>query len=172
MIIETGTNVTNADSYVSVSYADAYHTLFGNTLWSSKTNPEKEMALIHGTRSIELLYGQKYLSIPLYRVQSLLFPRFTFVINGSQVVDAGVIPKQLKDAVCEAALLYTSGANVYPTPNNGMKVKANKVKIGDIEISEEYSKSPEAEAFENFNKIDVILSPILKKASSSRIINF
>lgn len=162
IIVETGANIANSNSYVSVSDADAYHLLFNQTDWSG-LDTDKENALINATLSIELLYGQQYLSLPQFSTQSLLFPRFTFVINRRQIIQSGTIPTQLKRAVCEVALMYLNGLDVYPIPNNANAIKSNSVKIGELDIANTYGKFPKAERFAGFNKIDILLAPLLRK---------
>ena len=47
MVVEDGTGLSNADSFVSVAYADTYFSTRGVSAWASLTN--KEALLIKAT---------------------------------------------------------------------------------------------------------------------------
>ena len=160
VIVEDGTQVANANSYLSVADADTYHTLYGHDDWAG-TDADKGTALINATQSIELLYGQRYLSAPENSSQSLLFPRFTFVVNHIQLINTGTIPTQLKNAVAEVALMYLNGSDVFPTPNIAQALRSRTTTVGQISKSETYMGIPPVESFSGFNKIDLLLAPIL-----------
>lgn len=166
LIIENGTGVAGANSYVSLLEADAYFTLFNNEDWDA-TDTDKEIALMHGTRSVDLLYGPKYMGYRKFQSTGpLLFPRMPFYDNTFQLITH--IPQQLKDAVCEIAVKYLLGEDVYPTANTDSRVKVNKTKIGDIEIEKQYAGyQGTTESYSSFNKIDALLWPILKTKQTS-----
>lgn len=60
MIVEHGYGVHNADSYVSVAYADTYFSTRGVTSWAALTPAVKEASLIKATDYIEKMFGQKF----------------------------------------------------------------------------------------------------------------
>jgi hypothetical protein len=157
LIVEDGSIVANSNSYVDQTYATNYFALFGNSDWVAND----DIALIHATRAIDLLYGQRFQSVPAQSTQSLLWPRFVMVINGIQIIQTKTIPRQLKDAVCEVALMYQQGINIYPTPNTQTAVSQDTVKIGPLEFQKGYKSTIPSETFENFNKIDLLLTPLL-----------
>jgi hypothetical protein len=167
LITEDGSNVPNSNSYLSVADADSYHALYGSSDWAGNITADKEAALIKATRSIDLLYGQRFISIPQWSNQSLLWPRQTCVINRIQVIQSASIPRQLKEAVAEAALMYINGEELYPTPNLDQFVSKQTLKVGDIDVSKDYSIPPKVEQFQNFNKVELILTPFLRKPGGS-----
>jgi hypothetical protein len=165
--VETGSASPTANSYVSVAEADAYHTLYQNLDWAtdgSIPDSQKQLALLHATKSCDLLFGQSYLSMPATSTQALLFPRYTFVINQRQIIPATVIPVQLKNAVCHLALMYILGTDLYPTFNNKSQTGTETVKIGDISTTTVYTRSPNAEQFEGFWHVEMLLAPIIKRS--------
>jgi len=171
MIVEIGGNGTvGANSYTTQAYADTYHTLYGNTDWAGLT-ADKEAALIQGTRSIDLLYGPLMLSFKRVNSASpLLFPRMPFFDNNQQLLSY-VIPVCLQDAVCEVALMYMKGIDIFPLKNIDGNIKVNKVKVGEIEVESQYAgKSGELESFNSFRKVDLILYPIIRQPATSIIL--
>jgi hypothetical protein len=171
LILETGGGTPNANSYCSLDEANDYHTLYNNLDWAG-TDAELEQALILATQSVDLLYGPKYLSWKkIESLGPLLFPRLWFYDNNYQIVTQDMIPQALKNAVCEIALLQLSGLDIFPQANTDGNVKLGKVKVGDIEIENQYvgkrsSDGSEVETFAGFRKIDLILQPLLKTKQS------
>ncbi len=191
-VVEDGTGLTNSTSYVSTAFATTYATQNGFADWLSLTDISiQQMGLMKATQSIDVLYGQQYYGIPMQQgnnfispgqpyIQSLLFPRFTFVINNIQVIQSGVIPVQLQRAVCEVAEMWfqagngsTSGdATIFPQPNL-LKFTANKTtEVGPIKSNTKFGKTPDAERYPGFWKVDKILFPILRQSNNPTYLSF
>lgn len=177
-VVETGAGLTNSNSYTTTALADTYHNQFGNTDWTSITDISmKQEALIQGTQSIDIMYGQEFYSIPrsqgvsqLYPnqpyLQALLFPRFTMVINQIQVLQTGWIPVQLQHAVMEAALMWVNGIDIFPQPNLLKFTTSKSIKAGSVGSSTTYGRDVDAERYPGFWKIDRLLYPLLKKSTN------
>ena len=61
IIMEDGTGLANANSFISVAGADAYWTeVTMPALWASASNSEKEAALVQATRYMEKRFGTRY----------------------------------------------------------------------------------------------------------------
>lgn len=98
LIVEDGTGLSNAESYVSVADADAYHSAMGNSSWATGDTAAKEAALRRGTQYLDAHYS--FAGEPLTETQALEWPRVGY---GWPVV-------ALKAATCELALRARSGA--------------------------------------------------------------
>ena len=72
LITEDGTGRDDAESYVTVAYADNYATAHGLTAWTG-TDTVKEVALRKATQYIDTTYN--FRSAKSYQYQSLEFPR-------------------------------------------------------------------------------------------------
>lgn len=171
LIVETGVGTPNANSYLSVAEANSYHSLYGNVDWDATTT-DKENALIVATQAIDLLYGEQYLSWKkIESIGPLLFPRLWFYDNNYQIVTENQIPEALKRATAEIALMNLMGTDVFPQANTAGNITTSKVKVGEIEIDNAYrGKQGEVESFSGFRKIDLILSPLLKKKKAKLFI--
>jgi hypothetical protein len=167
LIIETGNKQAGANSYVTVEFADAYHSTYGNTDWAGDTTL-KEQALIVACQSLELLYGPKYASSRQEGVQSLLWPRYSFYDRNGNTRIAEAIPAELKNAQAELALMYLNGAGLFPEGNTTASIAQEQVSVGDISTSTTYNKAGKQEqaTYEGFRKIDLLLWPILKGRQS------
>jgi len=152
MIVEDGTGLENADSYVSVEFADNYFTSRGYTEWASigedeaDSDAEKEVLLIKATDFIDNIYqwnGKK----ASYE-QALNFPRTgLFDYNGYEVVS---VPVQLKQAVCEAVKVLINGSELFNTQSeNGAVINE---KIGELSFSYDVSqKVKDSTLYESIN---------------------
>ena len=167
LIVENGTGIADANSYITLEEANAYHILYNNLDWAG-SDEELEQALILGTRSVDLLYGPKFMSYKRLSISPLLFPRYSFYDNNFQLIDQTTIPKCLKYAVCQLALMQLLGEDILPVQSADSNIKLGRIKIGEIEIENEYQSNKKiSETFPGFNQIDLLLQPILKKKSRS-----
>lgn len=182
-VVEDGSGKVDANSYTTVEYATNYFTNYANTDWTSITDVTiQQEALIQATQSIDIMYGQEYYSIPrsqgmnmLYPnvpyLQGLLFPRFTMVINQIQVLQTGWIPTQLQNAVCEVAVMWIDGVNIFPQPNLLKFTKTKGVKVGGIATTTTFGRDIDAERYPGFWKIDKLLFPLLKKSTNPQYLS-
>ena len=117
LTVETGAIVSGAESYVSASDCDTYHSNRGNTSWSSATTANKEAALRKATAYVDGRYRNRWKGCRVDAlIQPLEWPRANvpYENNGERVtyqsyLPITTIPQRLKDAVCEAALRALSG---------------------------------------------------------------
>ena len=68
LIVEDGTGVSGAESYISVVDADDYHTNHGNTSWGSADTTAKEIALRKASEYLDGKYGKRWLGIRMYPI--------------------------------------------------------------------------------------------------------
>jgi hypothetical protein len=103
IIVEDGSVVDGANSYIDVAFADNYFNLRGITEWSDLTGEEKSQALIKSADFIEAVYAQNFKGDKLDPTKFLSFPRANLYIN-DYLVPEDEIPSNLKNAQCEMAL--------------------------------------------------------------------
>jgi len=75
LVVEDGTGLSDAEAYVSVADADAYHAQFGNANWAAATLASKESALRRAAQYIDTQY--RFRGDPLNDTQALAWPRST-----------------------------------------------------------------------------------------------
>ena len=127
MVVEDGTGLSNADSFVSVAYADTYFTTRGVTAWASLTN--KEALLIKATDYIEAVYSEAWKGVLLLDTQSLSFPRI--------IDDATAYPDRLKKAVCELALKANDGDLLVDVEQRTIEEKVDVISVKYAEYSDQ-----------------------------------
>lgn len=118
LVIENGTGMTDAESYVDVAYVDAYFLKRGSTEWDAVTN--KEAQIIKAMDYFESSYSFK--GEKLNENQALSFPR---LING--VVE---YPTRIKNSICELALKSSTATLLEDTSKSVLSEK-----LGELEIS-------------------------------------
>lgn len=118
LIVEDGSVVLNAESYVSVFEADDYHDTRGTANWSLLSVTEKEQALRRATDFMKGRYRARWKGGRLHPFQALDWPRQGVVTDdmGSAmppyyafVIDYRIIPLEVKQACAELALRAASG---------------------------------------------------------------
>lgn len=109
LIVEDGTGLSEADSYISVADADNYvSSMVGDAGWAGATEAEKERALRRATQYVDARY--RYKNSKLSPDQALEWPRVGFPWPVKRVLDA----------TCELAVRALSGdlySDVSPEDN-------------------------------------------------------
>lgn len=154
LIVEDGSIVEDANSYITYDYAENYHTLRGNSAWADGDPLAKQQAIIRATQSIDALYKAYWLEDKLDDDQELEFPRG----------EEETIPKNLKKAVAEAALRELEAPNgLAPDLDRGGKIK--KVKADVVEV--EYMDG--ASAMTAYTMLDGLLADLISGTPGATI---
>lgn len=131
LVIENGSLVAGANSYVEVEEARAYADARASTFTGD--DAEVEAALIVAMDFLESLRAQYQGSKVDPAGQSLQWPRTGVVIDGWQVPITH-IPKELKAAQCQLALESAAGTDLMPT-GDGREVIREKVDVLETEYA-------------------------------------
>lgn len=167
LIVEDGSCVPFANSYVSLEYADEYMKNTGRSAWKDKTENERKSFLINATKYIDRTYSQygwkgqkKY-----HRKQSLCFPRVElYDKDGDEVLD---IPEELKQAVCEAGYINTTVTSLFDIKDSSGTVKRQKVDVLEVEYySTEESSSDKY--ISRYTILDSLLAGLYKTKNDYR----
>lgn len=123
--IEDGTGKASAEAYISVSDADTYFSLRGNTAWGALNTAAKEAALRLSTDYMGAVYGPKWCGERATDTQALDWPR-----SGVCGVADDVVPEAVKRANAELAVRASAGVLL---ADQGAQVKAETV--GPISVT-------------------------------------
>lgn len=164
LIVEDGSIVADANSYVTYDYALAYHTLRGNSAWALGTVLNQQYAIIRATQAIDSIYKGKWKGTPTeYGTQELEWPRNDVVVNAVEL-DNDLIPVALKKAVCEAALReLASPSSMTPDLDRGGEIKRVKADVVEVEYMDG------ANSTTTFTAIDGLLADLVTGVSASNI---
>lgn len=133
LIVEDGTGLETAESYVSVAEADTYHLARGNAAWTG-SDTIKEAALRRATTFIDSSYRSRWVGTAVNgRDQALAWPRTDAVDTSGDDIDDEQVPREVKQATMEAALreLATPGSL---NPDLVQSERVLREKVGDLEV--------------------------------------
>jgi hypothetical protein len=136
LIVEDGTGLANADSYVDLVFANDYMARFypADHLWNDAVDgiddAAKETHLRRGAQALDGLYGGRVDGYRLRATQALLFPRSGLVDRDGNTVTG--VPLEWKQAQVEAARRFAEGVELNEDMDRGGAIKREK--IGPIEF--------------------------------------
>lgn len=166
MIVEDGTGLNDANSYVSVEFSDDYFSARGVSAWADLETEVKEQSLIKATDYIDSIfqwYGKKE-----FETQSLRFPRVN--IRDYEGAEIKGIPLCLKQAVCDAAILGSSGTELFQTKNeNGRVVSENITSLSFTYANDVDSEKTTSRTL--YDSINTKLRGLFRENLSNRIIS-
>jgi len=157
LIVEDGSIVEDAESYIGVDDADVeIANRGGNTQWDSLTITQKEVQLRLATEYMDNNYC--FIGYLVSGLQELAWPR------GGTKFDDDVIPKVVKRATAVLAAesidlpLYTSLGSSSTT---GAQIKKTKDKLDVLETEVEYFQGDGGNSQTSFVEVGSILKPVL-----------
>ena len=154
LIHEDGSGVSDAESYCSVAFADAYHSARGNA-WEG-SDGVKESALRQAT---DYMGGRNWKGERVSASQALDWPRDGVVVDGYEL-DADAVPTAIQKACAELALR----ALVEPlAPDEDRQVVSERIDA----ISVTYAQG--ARASKRWTAAENLMRPYLMGASGLRL---
>ena len=167
LIIEDGSIVANANSFITVAEWETYLSLYGKTATGDTT--AKETNLIKAQRAISTRYT--FDGTPVEQAQATCLPRdWSKKVKGFTVAD-DVVPQDFKDAQAELAFDIQEGADPFANATEGAKgpVTYERAKAGPVETQTQYGSggapfNPRSMA--NYTAVNDLLRPYFAAGSS------
>lgn len=168
---EDGTGLANANSLVTIEYAQQYHAYRNNLAWGLLLVGERKAALIKATDYLGSIYRLRWKGTRVNGVQALDWPR-AFVerddyeyqgLNGSTFIGgffyfpSDEVPKEVKDACCELSLKASTAA-LAPDVERITTVE----KVGPLEVQYDKYGKP----YTQYRQVENLLAPFLKTGAS------
>lgn len=152
---ETGIGLPDANSLVSVEFADEYFADRAIAEWGKLTLPQKQASLLAGTSYASTQFT--YRGQPAVPTQGTPFPRVG-VTSPSGVAPTGV-PVCVKHAVCELAIRASRGPLIQdPTVDEGGRpVKLKTLKAGPLLKTTEFAGPGEIIEMSRFPAVDALM---------------
>jgi hypothetical protein len=155
LIVEDGTGIEDAESYLSVTEANSYHAAHGNSAWTG-VDTVKEAALRKATTYLDGVYGSRWPGVKRTLEQALLWPRSYGYDREDYALADDAVPAPVQQATAELALRALSEELIADLERGG---RISRVKVGPIE--EEYERG--ASPLKTYPWIDAILDPLLAR---------
>ena len=142
LVVENGTGLPNADSYVAVADVSAYLASFKTsaeqTAWSSATTDSKERACRLAAVYLDGTYGGVLPGVRLKQGQTRLWPREeAYDLEGYKLEDY-TVPASWLDANKEIALRFVQGDNPLADVTESAVVASETSSVGPISTSVTY----------------------------------
>lgn len=155
LIVEDGTGLAGAESYVSVSEAGAYLRARGNAeAWDELEQVDREIALRKASDFMRQIYRQRWAGARVHYEQRLDWPRYSVVVDDF-TVPSNVVPVDVKQACSELALRAAQGEELMPDLEAGNS-QVKREKIGPLDT--EYFENSVGAA-ERFQSVTAMLTP-------------
>jgi hypothetical protein len=155
LVVEDGTGLANANSYVSVADADAYFSLRPNSAWCVSVT-KKEQALRRATDYVDLIWGGRF------------FGRFGCTKTTTQALVLPLtklnIVSRIVHAVCEYAVRAVVGPLMADASAGGVQV--TKKKVGPLTL--ETTSSGVSSLGESYAQPDRLMSGFCRGGSTWR----
>jgi hypothetical protein len=158
IVVENGSGLSNAETYISVADATAYFSNLKVTTWTG-ADATKEAALRKATRFIDDRY--RFLGMKGSQPQALQWPRFNAYQDG-YLVPSNIVPDRVKWATAEAALIALTGELQPTLPATGGE-RAIRVDVISVEYFEGSS------GLETYTKIDDLLRSLTGARGGTRL---
>jgi hypothetical protein len=161
LVVEDGTIIAGAESYLSTTDYDNYLTARGRVHTGSPTVTQKEQWLRIACQQMEARYrllwkGSKRNDSLAVAYQPLSWPRTDVVDEDEIEIDDQTIPQLVKNAQAEIAWLVESGRSFVTTEVKASDVQVTSESVGPISVS--YSQSTQHTS--TFPLIDQMLVPL------------
>jgi len=138
LVVEDGTGLANAESYISVADADTYHAYrTAPAGWASASEPDKERYLRMATEYLGMRYGTAWLGSRINSTMALDWPRFGVWDEDGFPLDSDAVPLRVPQATAEAALRVQQGDELLADVTEA-DLKRKKVKAGSVVTEKEY----------------------------------
>lgn len=156
LIVEDGTGLSTAESYISVTDADTYVAAFigADDVYDVATTGEKEIAARQATKYIDGAYAWKG---DIYDAdQALEWPRQN-VCNDRGILPVSPLPVALEQATAEVIFLIVTGVTITENVDRSKQTKREKVDVIEVEYESGASQQP---SFPNVNRLlsDLVIS--------------
>ena len=140
-IVETGSGVSNATSFTSVAYADAYHDDRNNAAWAGLSTDVKQGLLIQATDYLHNAAVYPWKGKPATTSQALAWPRTGVTETYGNPVASNVVPDKVQQATADLALIANTQTLQPVAATAAAGVKRRKVDVIEIEYFQDAATS-------------------------------
>jgi len=138
LIVEDGTGLDDAESYVSVAEIKSYWSVRGDpSAISGATDAVLEEKAREATAYLDGIYSGRYAGYKKTKEQSLQWPRYDAYESG-WLISGDIIPQRLKSACCELIFRAMSANLSIDLTSGEAALKREYVRAGSVVTSQEF----------------------------------
>lgn len=163
IIVEDGSNVAGANSYVALDEVRAYCIRRGQSI--PESNEELAVMLIKSCDYLQT-FALEYKGVVTNVDQSLQWPRSDVYLYGnSEPFPFDKIPKELKNSQCSAIVAIANGVDLMPNATASDFVVREKVGV----IETEYADPSKLGASPTLTEFNALIAPLLNQSGGMAI---
>lgn len=155
-LVEDGTGLAGATSYVDIAFADQYFLTFGKTDWATLSEDNKKIALNSASAYADLRFGYRLPGSPVAAGQALALPMRGICDRYGNPVQG--VPAAWQRAVCEYALLASKNQLMVAQQSAQSELKKKMVKVGPITTDYEFAVAQQSGQFKSYPQADTIVT--------------
>lgn len=167
LVVEDGTGLADADSYVAVadvtSYLTQYHPAADVTTWTALTTAEQERCCRYAARWTDSTYGSRLPGCRINATMARLFPRLQAQDWEGYAIEDDDVPTCWLQANCEMAFRVGQGDDPLADVTESSTVMSESVTVGPITVSEQYQSGKNV--VKRYPVIDRLLSRLFGSGS-------
>lgn len=158
-VVEDGTGLHDANSLVSVEYADEYFLDRAIPKWGTLTLAIRRAALLQASAYVATQYNFK--GQRLYPDQGTPFPRVGVTDEFGNTPNG--VPKCVKQVTCELAIRASSGALIQDPAidEGGRPVKMKQLRVGTLHKTIEFAGNGDILEMSRYPAVDALMCPWL-----------
>lgn len=161
LVVEDGSVVTSANTYVSVATLDTYHEDRNNTDWAAASDEAKQSAVLDAARYLD--FGYRWLGTRRSSTQPMAWPRYMQYLDADlRLVPSDEVPLRVQDAQCELALEALAGPLMASLDRGNREAK---IQVGPLAV--EYF--PDAAGQKEFPVVDALLADLVAERSAGSL---
>ncbi len=166
-VVEDGTGLSTANSYLSVEDAATYHATYtGSDDWTSATDAEQKLALIQATQYLDAKYHSKWRGVRTNEDQALDWPRTEAEDDDGYDIDDESVPVPLEQACAELALRVVLGDDLLAALEDSRQIISESTTVGPISESKTYADGAAISSKLKFPKVDLLIKKLTDGGST------
>ena len=169
LIVETGTGVAGANTYVTQADLDAFWSQRGNPSFGTMAADSVEILVTQAMDLFHALFGSRLRGRRVKVDQSLEFPRADLYDNEGLLRPMTTVPPEVKKVLCLLVQKAIDGETIPDSDASTAAVKKQRQKVGDLEIETEYTSGGQ-KVGKTFTEIEMILAPVLGFKAMGRVV--
>lgn len=165
LIVENGTGLTNAESYLTVQEAADYTAKWYDDPDLGTVNDARiERALRRATRFVD---SYDFFGWRAHKDQALGWPRAWVGWVDGQLIDTETVPDKIIQATAEAAIRDIKGDALFPDHEGGT-IRREMKQVGDLRKETEFAGA--RTAGKKFEAIKALLKPYLQSGPNGGLV--
>jgi hypothetical protein len=157
-VVEDGSGLTTATSYVSIAEADAYTSELGLTAWTGTTSA-KQTALIKAQRYITQVYRGVWKGVRKTELQSLDWPRLDVMDVDGYDVDSESVPAPIKEAQIELAVKALTAELLSDVATDASNIASETSTVGPVSYAVSYTGGKASQ--KSYATVSLLLEPYI-----------